>query len=142
MLLYRKTGTASGIYPALIKPTDARLADANWTGAATYLKCHVDGGGTPTNWDLGGTTIMILVDDKFVRSKSGTLAAGKCYLDVSSSSPSPAPSLVLEATPTGIEEIEMRDTRTDNQFYDLSGRKISHPTKGLYIVNGKKIIIK
>ena len=150
MLLYRKTGTASGIYPALIKPSDARLAEGYWTGATSCLKCHIDEGGNPVNWILdsdggitGGTTkIMILVEDKFAYSKSGTLAAGKCYLDVSSSSPSPAPSLIIGTNPTGIEEIEMRDTRTGNQFYDLSGRKVSHPKKGLYIQNGKKIIIK
>ena len=26
--------------------------------------------------------------------------------------------------------------------YDLSGRRVAHPTKGLYIVNGKKVILK
>lgn len=143
MVLYRTSVTDSGIYPPLIKTTDSNLTGTIWTNAYSQYKCKVDDNGVPIAWDLSANdNIMILVDDKFVRSKSGTLAAGKCYLDVSSSSPSPAPSLVLEATPTGIEEIEMRDTRTDNQFYDLSGRKISHPTKGLYIVNGKKIIIK
>lgn len=143
MVLYRTSVTDSGIYPPLIKTTDSNLTGTIWTNAYSQYKCKVDDNGVPIAWDLSANdNIMILVDDKFVRSKSGTLAAGKCYLDVSSSSPSPAPSLVLEATPTGIEEIEMRDARTDNQFYDLSGRKISHPTKGLYIVNGKKIIIK
>ena len=27
-------------------------------------------------------------------------------------------------------------------YYDLSGRRVEHPTKGLYIVNGKKILVK
>jgi hypothetical protein len=26
-------------------------------------------------------------------------------------------------------------------YYDLSGRRVEHPTKGLYIVNGKKILL-
>lgn len=146
MLLYRKTGTASGIYPALIKPSDARLADANWAVASTYLKCHVDEDGTPSNWDLGssGTTIMILVDDKFVRSKSGTLAAGKCYLDVSPVSPSPAPSLFIGTNPTGIEEETIKDFDLNGVWYTLDGRQIQGvpAQKGIYIKNGKKIIIK
>ena len=142
MLLYRKTGTASGIYPALIKPTDSRVT-GSWSGVSDDFKCKVNSSGDPEAWTLDGTTsIMILVNDKFVRSKSGTLAAGKCYLDVSSSSPSSAPSLFIGVNTTGIEEIETQDTRKDYPFYDLSGRKISHPTKGLYIVNGKKIAIK
>jgi len=27
-------------------------------------------------------------------------------------------------------------------YYDLSGRRVEHPTKGLYILNGKKVVIK
>ena len=152
MLFYRKTGTASGIYPALIKPSDARLDNSYWTGASTYLKCHVDGGGTPTDWDLdndggitGGTTkIMILVDDKFAYSKSGTLAAGKCYLDVSPVSPSPAPSLFIGTNPTGIEEETIKDFDLNGVWYTLDGRQIQGipGQKGIYIKNGKKIIIK
>lgn len=31
---------------------------------------------------------------------------------------------------------------TDGPLYDLMGRKILHPKKGLYITSGKKIVIK
>jgi hypothetical protein len=30
----------------------------------------------------------------------------------------------------------------NGQFFDLQGRKVAQPTKGLYIVNGKKVVIK
>ena len=143
MVLYRTSVTDSGIYPPLIKTTDSNLTGTIWTNAYSQYNCKVDDNGVPIAWDLSANdNIMILVNDKFVRSKSGTLAAGKCYLDVSSSSPSSAPSLFIGVNTTGIEEIETQDTRKDYPFYDLSGRKISHPTKGLYIVNGKKIVIK
>ena len=37
----------------------------------------------------------------------------------------------------------LRETTTDNRYYDLSGRRISQPTsKGIYIFNGKKMIVK
>ena len=29
-----------------------------------------------------------------------------------------------------------------NEYYDLSGRRVAEPTKGIYIVNGKKVVIK
>lgn len=35
-----------------------------------------------------------------------------------------------------------RETITNNRYYDLQGRKVTNPTKGLYIVNGKKLIFK
>ena len=28
----------------------------------------------------------------------------------------------------------------NGEVYDLQGRRVEHPTKGLYIVNGKKVI--
>ena len=31
---------------------------------------------------------------------------------------------------------------TVNQYYDLQGRRVAQPTRGLYIVNGKKVVVK
>lgn len=43
----------------------------------------------------------------------------------------------------GIEDIEMDSTENDGRWYDLQGRSITYPTQpGLYINNGKKIIVK
>lgn len=41
---------------------------------------------------------------------------------------------------TGIQNI--KTGKEDNVYYDLSGHRVLYPTKGLYIVNGKKVIIK
>ena len=32
--------------------------------------------------------------------------------------------------------------KVDGQYFDLQGRKVAQPTKGLYIVNGRKVVIK
>ena len=38
--------------------------------------------------------------------------------------------------------ISIKDGKVDNvTYYDLSGRKVAKPTKGLFIVNGKKVIM-
>lgn len=42
---------------------------------------------------------------------------------------------------TYIEQIGDNEIN-DNNYYDLSGRRVAQPTKGLYIVNGKKVFIK
>jgi hypothetical protein len=44
---------------------------------------------------------------------------------------------------TGVEgaAMESRQTRKGT-VYDLQGRRVLTPSKGLYIVNGKKIVIK
>ncbi len=36
----------------------------------------------------------------------------------------------------------MTITPMDGNYYDLSGRCVVKPTKGVYIVNGKKVLIK
>lgn len=44
---------------------------------------------------------------------------------------------------TSIREIaNSQKPLANSQYYDLQGRKVAQPTKGLYIVNGKKLIIK
>ena len=48
-----------------------------------------------------------------------------------------------EEETTGIEGIANSQKLTANgEFFDLQGRRVAQPTKGLYIVNGKKVVIK
>ena len=35
-----------------------------------------------------------------------------------------------------------RNATLDGEFYSISGVRIAAPTKGLYIVNGKKVLVK
>ena len=42
--------------------------------------------------------------------------------------------------PTGVNEVTAKKEDVRATYYDLSGRRVMNPTKGLYIVNGKKIL--
>ena len=53
----------------------------------------------------------------------------------------PAPSMAIEGEATGIAEVRSKTADVRDNVYDLQGRKVLHPGKGLYIVNGKKVII-
>ncbi len=44
----------------------------------------------------------------------------------------------IDDDPTGIVSVR-RSEKSDNVYYDLSGRRVERPGKGFYIVNGKKI---
>ena len=48
--------------------------------------------------------------------------------------------LTIANDPTGISVMDALPA--DGKFYDLQGRLVEHPTKGLYIKNNKKMIIK
>ena len=48
--------------------------------------------------------------------------------------------LLTKSTTTGIETVKAVETK--GEFFNLAGQRVAQPTKGLYIVNGKKAIIK
>ena len=48
--------------------------------------------------------------------------------------------VILSADGTGIREVKMN--KNNGKIYDLMGRIVENPTKGLYIQNGKKFIVK
>ena len=94
-----------------------------------------------------GKDIWILVNDEFVRTESGTIPAYKCYLLLDNGT-IPYPALAMRLNTTGVEQIA--NTELSNQepkesrWYTLDGRRLeSMPTKkGIYINQGKKIVIK
>ena len=43
---------------------------------------------------------------------------------------------------TSIEDVRSQMEEGRGEYFDLQGRRVAQPTKGLYIVNGKKVIIK
>lgn len=48
-----------------------------------------------------------------------------------------------ESGTTGIETIgRPNHVQPDNTVYDLSGRRVQHPAKGIYIQNGKKMLVR
>ena len=50
--------------------------------------------------------------------------------------------VAVSGTPTGINEMKNEELRMKNEIYDLQGRRVTKATKGIYIYNGKKTIIK
>lgn len=71
-------------------------------------------------------------------------AEGKAYLEIPGNDAAPSLSIELDGETTGIKviNIDSENNQNNNQMYDLQGRRIAEPTKGVYIVNGKKVIIK
>ena len=43
---------------------------------------------------------------------------------------------------TGIDATLVNSEKVNSQYFNLAGQRVAHPAKGLYIVNGKKVIIK
>lgn len=78
-----------------------------------------------------------------------TIGAGKAYLHTTTALAADGDNarvawLFSDDDMTGIQEL--KNSRTEGlkavDCYNLSGQRVSQPTKGLYIVNGKKVIMK
>ncbi len=80
------------------------------------------------------------IDTWVTGGNSVTIPAGKAYLNATGVGAARL-SIVFDDEATGISDVrsKMEDVRG---FYDLQGRRVAQPTKGLYIVNGKKVIKK
>ena len=90
-----------------------------------------------------GSSIYVLYNDEFVKTTSGTIRANRCYLPISMNVNARLTISFADDDneTTAIENVN-RETITNNNYYDMQGRKVAQPAKGLYIVNGKKVVIK
>lgn len=155
-----ETGSVSLISKAGIKAYEGALLKGS---AGTYTLNIEE---TSSNWDanlLSGTTVAkdmsTVTGDVYLLTSGGagsaqlsklkladdatdaqkTLAANKAYLNIA---PSATRFLVFnfgDDNATAIEGIEA-ENEADAVVYDLAGRRVQKAQKGLYIVNGKKVI--
>ena len=74
-------------------------------------------------------------------TSASSLSAGKVFLRIAGGS---AREFIgfEEGETTAINAALMNNERMNNEVYNLNGQRVAQPTKGLYIVNGKKVIIK
>ena len=104
----------------------ASLATETTEGSTTY-----------TNYILNKVSGQV----GFYKAAGNKVAAGKAYLRVANSA---ARSFfaIFDGETTSIRSIDNGQLIMDNGVYNLAGQRVAQPTKGLYIVNGKKVAIK
>ena len=87
----------------------------------------------------------ILQDGVFKKATGAKLKAGKAYLktayDVTTAG-APELKIVIGGETTGINMVQGSRFKVNGEIYNLNGQRVAQPTKGLYIVNGKKVVIK
>lgn len=114
------------------------------TGADDVTGNKMEGSATEET-EIAANAGYILKDGAFHPSNGeGNLAAGKAYLHIAvptdPTGSAPALSMDFGEGTTSIQVVDR--TEYENLYYTLDGRRVAQPTKGLYIVNGKKVIVK
>ena len=79
-------------------------------------------------------------------SSTGTILANRAYLTsgatVAGATAAAREFFAFDAAITGIDNVNAQDSEDDVKTFDLQGRRVTNPAKGVYIVNGKKVIMK
>ena len=132
---------------------------SDFTSATISGVTIVEGTATQTisNWNFVGTysNETISANDYYFKGnklyKAGTgthsIKPFRAYLKYTGTEPAPAPQLNfpdMEGETTGIDDVRSKMSDVRSVIYDLQGRKLSNGQmqKGLYIVNGRKVVIK
>lgn len=97
--------------------------------------------------DYGAGSYFVLEDNEFhailAEGNEVTVPAGKAVLHLDSSlAGADALVLKIENGATGISSVGCDNVATDGEVYDLQGRRVVKAQKGLYIINGKKVMVK
>ena len=115
------------------------------TSASAPAKNLFKAGDGTTVFDGSTYDYILFTDGLFHPIASGTVATTKAYLHCDSD-PTAAGARSLAITfdddvTTGVTEI-VNSKLSNSKYFDLQGRRVAAPQKGLYIVNGKKVVLK
>lgn len=150
----KEDGNIAANTPYLLKATqaaelvaegDGDLNLANINGESVKTGLTFKGNGVAFNPETGTSLAGLTADGKIQKlSEKATVGAFRAYfefLENQTEASIASYSLVIgDDNTTGINSINA--AQESNSFYNLQGMPVKQPKKGLYISNGKKIIIK
>lgn len=124
------------------------------TGNISMSKTTLDSSGDYSRNSLMGTSVSIInPGNAYVLSSSskygvgfyklssnGTIGINRAYL-VYNGSTEARSFFAFDDVTTGIEMNNVDNNKSNDKVYDLQGRRVTKPTNGIYIVNGKKVIM-
>lgn len=158
--LTKVTGLLEAGKPYFYKSTDEVGKDnAGTTRNVNFFRADLakfDAASAGTDYGLIGTfsdtkaplKSYVLSSNKLYQvdaANAVTIGANKAYVDLDAISPSLSRGNVFIDfdEPTGIRTVKGAESMSkESVFFDLQGRRVAQPVKGMYIVNGKKVMVK
>lgn len=137
------TGSIAGGTPFILYGTPSTAVQLDFASNASALTGNKLVGTLAPTWvatTVGNITNYGLSNGQFVKINSGVVKANKAYLPVASSNA--RLNIVFDSESTGINTVENSAMVLDEGVYNLNGQRVEQPTRGLYIVNGKKVVLK
>lgn len=118
------------------KPVTINNNDIKFTGF--YNKTTAD--------NLGESVAAIGAENKLFKVTSGEMKGFRAAFVLKSNTPASVIKLVIDGTATGIEDLVIDGVKANGRVYNLNGQFVGNSLNGLqpglYIQNGKKIVVK
>ena len=133
----------------LVNPTftGVTISGSAQTVTSNDTKVQFVGTFSPFEITLGNINDILYIGsaNKIGYAKSArTLKSCRAHFYIPSAASARAVTTIdfIDDEATGIDAMLVNSEKVNNDVFDLQGRRVSQPTKGLYIVNGKKVAIK
>ena len=154
---YAKTVEDGNVYLLRVYGTVAANTGLVIKGATTRIPVAESGDellgnlliGVSSNTEVHASTDYVLAEKSgaavFAQTgaNAATVAAGHAYLHVSAAQARTRTIGIGGEDTTGIENSFIDENESGEKvIYNLNGMRVKNPTKGLYIINGKKVLIK
>ena len=165
-LTFKKVNSVTADVPCLIKLSEAYAKDTyTFTGVNT-VAAKVDDFGSDkvnaaisfigiysskdvTEWATEGKDYVAYLgaNNKFFKAKAGTkMKAFRAFFVIPENTPASAVKAVIDGNATGIEDLVIDGVKANGRVYNLNGQYVGNSLNGLqpglYIQNGKKIVVK
>ena len=139
-------GTASTAYNIPIVGSSSTDVSSNLLVAGTGASIAKEDGKTKyvlgvNDNNTGGDTSDDYAEFQKIDGTAATVAKGKAYLQFNETIAARSLSFDFDES-TGISTVEGSQLMANGEYYNLSGQRVAAPQKGLYIVNGKKVVLK
>ena len=140
-VLLKRTNTAVSEYTATAYDDEEEEDDIinllEGTDQTASIEDILMWGGYVTN-----ASVYVLYNDEFVKA-TGTIPANRGFLVFGELANAPKLTIEIGDGATGIHSIENGKLKVENaEVYNLAGQRVAQPTKGLYIKNGTKVLVK
>lgn len=129
----------SGVNYQMENDKDTKIEVPSNTPGLRYLGSYV------SNQPLPKDCYIFSNGNLFHTSKEYEMKAYRCWIDYQTDDDTPLAKFSVNNTATGIDCITDNIENADSHIYNISGQKIENTDnlpEGIYIINGKKLIIK
>ncbi|MCR4614270.1 MAG: tyrosine-protein phosphatase [Bacteroidaceae bacterium] len=153
----KDTDIAPANKPFLLVPTEPRSDNTYVLDEVTMVEGELSDAvftngkmvGTYAAMDVAKSTVdgkenYVISNDKFyvINETAAPMKSTRAYLVLDTPASGVKSIVTFDSEATGIDQVQSIKDDAPSTIYDLSGRRVGQPTRGLYIVNGKKVYVK